>query len=105
LSFSQFEREIIRERTRDKKAAARRKGQWIGGYVPLGYDLDARGGRLIVNEAEAEQVCAIYGLFATNHSLDKTLEEIEIRGYKTKAWTTRDDKVQAGRPFTEASLT
>jgi len=104
LSFSEFEREIIRERTRDKKAAARRKGKWIGGYVPLGYDLDARGGRLIVNEAETEQVRAIYGLFAANRSLDKTLEQIEIRGYKTKTWTTRDDKVHAGRPFTEASL-
>jgi len=105
LSFSEFEREIIRERTRDKKAAARRKGQWIGGYVPLGYDLDPRGGRLIVNEAEAEQVRAIYGLFAANLSLDKALEQIEIRGYKTKTWTTRDDKLHAGRPFTEASLT
>src|SRR5438105_6244286 len=59
LSFAEFERDIIRERTRDKKAAAKRKGKWTGGYVPLGYDLDPHGGKLVVNEAEAEQVRGI----------------------------------------------
>src|SRR5579884_3165723 len=45
LSFAAFERDIIRERTRDKKSASKKKGKWTGGYVPLGYDLDPRGGR------------------------------------------------------------
>ena len=54
LSFAQFEREIIGERTRDKKSASRRKGKWIGGYLPLGYDLHS--GKLRVNEAEAGMV-------------------------------------------------
>jgi len=49
LSFAQFEREIIGERTRDKLSAARRKGKWIGGWPVLGYDVDPKGGRLIVN--------------------------------------------------------
>ncbi len=53
LSFAQFEREIIAERTRDKVAATRRKGKWSGGTPLLGYDLDPRGGRLLVNEDEA----------------------------------------------------
>src|SRR5205823_7948956 len=56
LSFAQFEREIISERTRDKMSAARRKGQWLGGTPVLGYDVDPEGGRLVVNPAEAERV-------------------------------------------------
>jgi site-specific DNA recombinase len=52
--FSEFEREMIVARTRDKVAAARRKGRWTGGMPILGYDLDPRGGRLVVNEAEAD---------------------------------------------------
>jgi site-specific DNA recombinase len=56
LSFAQFEREIISERTRDKLSAARRKGKWVGGNPVLGYDVNPRGGRLLVNEREAERV-------------------------------------------------
>ena len=58
LSFAQFEREIISERTRDKIYAARRKGKWTGGLPVLGYDVDPAGGRLNVNAAEAEQLAA-----------------------------------------------
>ena len=63
LSFAQFEREIISERTRDKMAAARKKGKWVGGVPVLGYDVDSRGGRLLVNEEEAVRVRAIYDLY------------------------------------------
>jgi len=56
LSFAQFERELIAERTRDKMAAARRKGKWSGGVPILGYDVDARTKKLVVNEAEAARV-------------------------------------------------
>jgi site-specific DNA recombinase len=63
LSFAQFEREIISERTRDKMSAARRRGKWIGGHPVLGYDIDPKGGRIIVNPAEAEQVRTIFGLY------------------------------------------
>ncbi|MDD6180991.1 MAG: recombinase family protein [Desulfovibrionaceae bacterium] len=56
LSFAQFEREIIAERTRDKMGASRRKGKWVGGIPFLGYDIAPGGGRLIVNEQEAEMV-------------------------------------------------
>ena len=65
LSFAQFERELIGERTRDKMSAARRKGKWVGGYPVLGYDIDPAGGRLVVNEEEAERgaghLCAVRG--------------------------------------------
>ena len=63
LSFAQFEREIISERTRDKMSAARRKGKWIGGHPVLGYDIDPKGGRLAVNPTEAEHVRALFGLY------------------------------------------
>ncbi len=56
LNFAQFEREMIAERTRDKMRAARRKGKWIGGYLPLGYDVASGGGALVINLAEAERV-------------------------------------------------
>jgi DNA invertase Pin-like site-specific DNA recombinase len=56
LSCAQFERELIAERTRDKMAAARRKGQWSGGLPVLGYDVDARTKKLVVNEEEAVRV-------------------------------------------------
>src|SRR5579884_1507672 len=59
LSFAQFEREMIAERTRDKMSAARRKGKWVGGNPVLGYDVSPQGGALVVNEAEAERVRTI----------------------------------------------
>ena len=64
LSFAQFEREIIGERTRDKLSAARRKGKWIGGTPVLGYDVAPEGGRLVVNPAEAEQVREMFSIAA-----------------------------------------
>src|ERR1700689_758702 len=73
LSFAQFERELIGERTRDKMAAARKKGKWVGGCPVLGYDVDPGGGRLVVNEAEAEQVRTIFALFEEHRSAPQTL--------------------------------
>jgi len=63
LSFAQFEREIISERTRDKQVAARKKGKWTGGHILLGYDLDSRGGKLAVNSEEAERVREMFRLY------------------------------------------
>ena len=69
LSFAQFEREIISERTRDKIAATRRKGKWAGGHPILGYDVDPAGFKLLVNSAEAERVRAIFELYLDRESL------------------------------------
>ena len=77
LSFAQFERELIGERTRDKMSAARRKGKWVGGCPVLGYDVDLAGGQLVVNEEEAERVRAIFALFEETRSALVTLVEIE----------------------------
>src|SRR5690348_10731374 len=74
-SFAQFEREIISERTRDKMSAARRKGKWIGGHPVLGYDIDSKAGKLVVNPEEAEQVGTIFGLYLELGSLLPLLQE------------------------------
>jgi site-specific DNA recombinase len=75
LSFAQFEREIISERTRDKVAATRRKGKWSGGTPLLGYDLDPRGSKLLVNEGEAVQVRAIFALYLEHQALLPVVQE------------------------------
>jgi site-specific DNA recombinase len=77
LSFAQFEREIISERTRDKLAATRRKGKWAGGHPILGYDVDPRGFRLVVNEAEAVRVRAIFDLYLEHECLLPVVQELE----------------------------
>src|ERR1700689_3008054 len=85
LSFAQFEREIIGERTSDKMSAARRKGKWVGGTPVLGYDVDPRGGRLIVNEKEARRVREIFALFIQHRSLSAVVAELARRQWKTKS--------------------
>ena len=104
LSFAEFEREIISERTRDKMSAARRKGKWTGGCPALGYDADAGSRRLAVNDAEAKIVRDIFGIFLGTGSLAETLEEIGRRGWKTKSWTTRKSKQRPGASFDRPAL-
>lgn len=102
LSFAQFEREIIGERTRDKIAAARRKGKWAGGMPLLGYDvIDSK---LVVNEPEAEQVRAIFALYLEHQALLPVVQELERRGWQTKRWTTRRGTPRGGVPFTRTNL-
>ncbi len=105
FSFAQFEREVISERTRDKMVAARRKGKWTGGTPPLGYDADPATRKLVVNEIEAQQVRTIFQLFVKNQSLAETLKAIRKRGFRTKSWTTRDEKHRVGTPFNRPRLT
>src|ERR1022692_19066 len=104
LSFAQFEREIIGERTRDKIAATRRKGKWSGGRPLLGYDLDPGGQRLAVNAEEAERVRAIFALFLEHTSLPVVVRELETRGWTNKRWRTRSGKDSGGDPFTKVGL-
>jgi site-specific DNA recombinase len=104
LSFAQFERELIAERTRDKMAAARRKGKWAGGVPILGYDVDAPGKKLVVNEAEAARVRAIFDLYLEYRSLLAVVEDLGWRGWCAKQTETRQGRVRGGRPFTKSSL-
>jgi site-specific DNA recombinase len=104
LSFAQFEREIISERTRDKMAATRRKGKWSGGLPVLGYDIDPQGYRLILNEDESVQVRAIFQLYLELEALLPVVQELERRGWVNKRWTTRAGRQCGGQPFTKTSL-
>jgi site-specific DNA recombinase len=104
LSFAQFEREIISERTRDKVAATRRRGKWAGGTPLLGYDLDPRGARLLVNDAEAEKVRAVFGLYLEHRALLPVVQELNRRGWTTKRWVNRGGQERGGRPFDRTNL-
>ncbi len=104
LSFAQFERELIGERTRDKMAAAKRRGKWTGGIPVLGYDVAPGGGRLLVNEEEARQVRAIFALFAKQGSLLPTLAEITKHDWRLKSWTRKTGRFGTGGPFTLSAL-
>ena len=104
LSFAQFERELIAERTRDKVAAARRKGKWSGGLPILGYDVDARTKKLVINEEEAVRVRAIFVLYLEHRGLLPVVEEMARRGWCNKQSLTRQGRVRGGRPFTKGSL-
>lgn len=104
LSFAQFEREVIAERTRDKMSAARRRGKWVGGMPVLGYDVDPRGGRLIVNETEAARVRDIFELYLKERALLPTVKELSRRGWTTKRWTTKKGHERGGSPFNKTNL-
>ncbi|MBX9677303.1 MAG: recombinase family protein [Gemmataceae bacterium] len=104
LSFAQFEREIISERTRDKIAAARRKGKWSGGMPVLGYDLDPDRSKLLVNEAEAEQVREIFRIYSESGGLVETVQELDRRGWVAKRWRTKKGKERGGKPFGKTTL-
>ena len=104
LSFAQFEREIIGERTRDKQSAARRKGKWIGGWPVLGYDVDPQGGRLVVNPKEAEQVRQIFSIAAEGATLEAVVAQLVVRGFLTKAWTSKAGKPHLARAFSRMTL-
>jgi site-specific DNA recombinase len=104
LSFAQFEREIISERTRDKIAATRRKGKWAGGRPILGYDVDPRGYHLVVNGDEAARVRAIFDLYLEHEALLPVVKELECRGWANKRWRTKGGKECGGDGFTKTAL-
>jgi site-specific DNA recombinase len=104
LSFAQFEREIISERTRDKMAAARKKGKWMGGVPVLGYDVAAGGGSLVVNSEEAERVRSIFALYLEYRSVDQVLATVQARGWRNKRRTAESNGSAVGAPFTKAGL-
>jgi site-specific DNA recombinase len=82
LSFAQFEREVIGERIRDKFAASRKKGMWMGGFVPLGYDVNDR--KLIINKAEAATVRKIFERFIKIGSATELVRELRAEGVRGK---------------------
>ncbi len=104
VSFAEFEREITAERIRDKVRAARRKGKWIGGNPPLGYDVAPGGGALVVNSAEAVKVRDIFSLYLEFGSLIPLTGELDRRGWRMKSWMTREGKQRGGANFRKNTL-
>jgi len=102
LSFAQFEREVTGERIRDKIAASRSKGMWMGGYPPLGYDVRER--KLEVNESEARQVRAIFERYLELGSVRLLAEALKTEGVKSKQWTTAKDSVRGGSTLCRGAL-
>jgi site-specific DNA recombinase len=97
LSFAQFEREVTGERIRDKIAASKAKGMWMGGNVPFGYDVTDR--RLVVNEVEAQQVRHIFSRYLELRSGVKLVRELREAGLVSKCWTSRSGQQRGGQPF------
>jgi DNA invertase Pin-like site-specific DNA recombinase len=102
LSFAQFEREVTGERIRDKIAASKKKGMWMGGNVPLGYDASER--TLVVNPVEAETVRCIFALYRKLGCVRRVKEEADRRGLRTKCSTTANGTTRGGRPFSRGHL-
>ena len=105
LSFAQFEREVTGERIRDKIAASKAKGMWMGGTVPLGYDVPLQNTRrLVVNEAEAETVRTIFAAYlelGSVHALESWLKE---RGVRSKKRLARNGRQYGGQVFSRGAL-
>jgi DNA invertase Pin-like site-specific DNA recombinase len=102
LSFAQFEREVTSERIRDKIAASKKKGMWMGGLPPLGYDV--RDKKLVVNRDEAETVRALFRLYLELGTVKKLLEESNRLGLVTKRRIRSDGQETGGQSFTRGHL-
>lgn len=95
LSFAQFEREVTGERIRDKITASKRKGMWMGGVPPLGYDVANR--RLIKNEKEAKLVRHIFKRFVELGSSSLLVKELRLDGVTSKSWKTQEGHMRVGK--------
>ncbi|MBN4046526.1 recombinase family protein [bacterium AH-315-P15] len=102
LSFAQFEREVTGERIRDKIAASKKKGMWMGGLPPLGYDVMDRS--LLPNEAEARSVTHIFKRYLALGSVRLLAQELETEGIMSKARTNKDGTSYGARPLARGAL-
>jgi len=102
LSFAQFEREVTGERIRDKIAASKQKGMWMGGFPPLGYDILNR--RLAVNEQEAAQVRAIFTRYLELGSVTALAQDLRERRIHSKRWKTQGGEMRGGNAFSRGAL-
>jgi site-specific DNA recombinase len=102
LSFAQFEREVTGERIRDKIAASKKKGMWMGGVPPLGYK--ARDHKLIVIESEAETVRHIFRRYAALGSVRLLKEELEAQGIRSKCWASAAGRRWGDKPLARGAL-
>jgi hypothetical protein len=102
LSFAQFEREVTSERIRDKIAASKRKGLWVGGNLPLGYEM--KGGKIAIVEEEAELVRSIYRRYLELGSVNELLRDLKERNIRTKSRLLSTGVTRGGIPFGRGAL-
>ena len=102
LSFAQFEREVTGERIRDKIAASKKKGMWMGGNVPLGYDASER--TLVINPVEAETVRRIFALYRELGCVRRVKEEADRLRLRTKCRTTANGAERGGKLLSRGHL-
>jgi hypothetical protein len=102
LSFAQFERDVTGERIRDKIAASKKKGMWMGGNVPLGYDASER--TLAINPAEAETVRRLFALYRELGCVRRVKDEADRLGLHTKRTTRAHGAERGGKPFTRGHI-
>lgn len=103
LSFAQFEREVTGERIRDKVAASKKKGMWMGGGVPFGYDVEER--QLLVNETEAGTVQLVFARYAELKSVPQLVDELATKDIRTRSRVCRTGRVTGGIHFKTGTLT
>jgi len=101
-SFAQFEREVTSERIRDKIAASKKRGMWMGGVVPLGYN--AAGRKLEINPEEAETVQYIFKRYNEIGSVTMLMRDLQKRGLKTKGWVSAKGKYYEPKDFSKSGL-
>lgn len=104
LSFAEFERAISAERVRDKIAAAKKKGKYLGGTPPYGYDVDYQNTKLIVNQEEAKLVRHIFKRFIESGSCLEISRELNAKAIPTKSWTTKNGSFHQGGPWNTQHL-
>jgi site-specific DNA recombinase len=102
LSFAQFEREVTGERIRDKIAASKRKGMWMGGVVPLGYELRDR--QLSIQSEEAERVQQIFRAYLEQGCVSKLRTHLEQQGIRSKKRISRNGRASGGAVFSRGAL-
>ena len=102
LSFAQFEREVIGERVRDKIAASKKKGMWMGGVAPLGYAIKDR--KLVIVPEEAETVRLIFGRYQQLGSVRLLKDELDRKGIRSKQRIHRNGSQSGGQPFSRGAL-
>jgi Site-specific recombinases, DNA invertase Pin homologs len=102
LSFAQFEREVTGERIRDKIAASKKKGMWMGGVVPLGYRTEDR--KLLIDESEADTVRHIYRRYCDLGSVNLLKAELDAHNFCTRRCKNKDGTVTGGKLFSKGNL-
>jgi len=104
MTFASYEREVIAERIRDKVAASKKRGMYMGGTPPLGYDVNREKKKLVVNDEEAVLVRRIFQRYLVVRSATALIKELNGQGLRTKSWTTKKGEKRKGVPWNKSHI-